>query len=339
MTESDKHQPGSQFSQNGPIERFTIPLNRIISIRINKAWSQRLFQDLTNFFMATWLDWLFIVIIGATAAGVWTAPHTFTRLFPVTAPDGTMYWPEISHPYVEPIFSPALAGVLAAIIPIAIFALAQLFQRSFTDFASAVLGLGYSMVTATCFQVILKKTIGGLRPHFLAVCQPVFPPQDGSSGAGYMNSMYTAEQLCAGDEKKIKSALESFPSGHATIAFAGFGYLAIYLFAHLHVRSPRRRGSYWRMLAVVAPLLFATYLTSTLVLGYHHFGTDVLAGAVIGWVMALFGYRMVFQGVLNSKRNILPYLRLREDGEGRLDSHAVAHEPMVYDLEGGQGPR
>lgn len=339
MAASEKYQSTPQLSQHGQTERFTIPLHRITSIKINKLWFQRLFQDLANFFIATWLDWLFIVIVGATAAGVWTAPHTFTRLFPVTAPDGTIYWPEISHPYIEPIFSPALAGILAAVIPIAIFAFAQLFQHSFTDFASAVLGLGYSMVTATCFQVILKKTIGGLRPHFLTVCEPVFPPQDGSIGTGYANSMYTAEQLCTGDKGKIRNALESFPSGHATIAFAGFGYLAIYMFAHLRVRSPSRRGSYWRMLAVVALLLFATYLASTLVLGYHHFGTDVLAGAFIGWVMALFGYRMVFQGLWDSKRNTMPYLKLREDGDGRLDSDDVAHEPMVRDLETGQASR
>lgn len=338
MAASEKYDPTPQLSQHGQIERFTIPFNRITSVTINSAWSQRLSQD-ANFFIATWLDWLFIVIIGATAAGVWTAPHTFTRLFPVTAPDGTIYWPDVSHPYVEPIFSSALAGVLAAIIPIVVFALAQLFQHSFTDFASAVLGLAYSMVTATSFQVILKKTIGGLRPHFLAVCEPVFPPRDGSAGTGYANSMFTAAQLCTGDAQKIRNALESFPSGHATIAFAGFGYLAIYLFAHLQVRNPRRRPSYWRMLAVVAPLLFATYLTGTLVLGCHHFGTDALAGAFIGWVMAFLGYRMVYRGVWDPERNTVPYLRLHEGDGDRLDSNLGRHEPMVYDLETGQTSR
>lgn len=240
---------------------------------------------------------------------VWVAPHTFTRLFLITSPTGEIYWPELAYPYLEPIFSAAAAGVIAALVPIASFALAQIWQQDFAQFGSAVLGLGYSMVTGTCFQVILKKTIGGLRPHFLAVCQPVLP-QD-LAGSGFQNVMYTAEQLCTGDPDRIKNALESFPSGHAQIAFSGFGYLAIWLFCHLRLNSPlRRRGSHWKMLLVVAPLLLATYLTSTLVLGYHHHPGDVLFGAFIGWIMAFLGYRTAFRGLWDSRWNTVPYLVL-----------------------------
>ena len=74
-------------------------------------------------------------------------------------------------------------------------------------------------------------------------------------------------------------------------------------------------------------------------LGYHHFGTDVLAGAFIGWVMAFFGYRMVFRGVRDWECNAVPLLRLRDEGtdgigiEGPESSHG--HGPMVDDLEVG----
>lgn len=119
--------------------------------------------------------------------------------------------------------------------------------------------------------------------------------------------MYKPEQICTGDPGRIQNALESFPSGHAQIAFAGFGYLAIYFFTHLRLNS-RDRPGYWRMLAIVAPLLIATYVTCTLVLGYHHHGHDVIFGALIGCIMAVFGYRMVFKVVLDSKLNDVPYL-------------------------------
>ena len=178
------------------------------------------------------------------------------------------------------------------------------------DFGSALLGLAYAMVTGTCFQVILKKTIGGLRPHFLSVCEPVIP--EGLIGVGFNNIMYTAEQVCTGDAKRIKNALESFPSGHAQIAFSGMGFLAIYLFAHLRITSlTRRRGSHWRLLLVVAPLLLSTYLASTLILGYHHHGADVIFGALIGWFMAFMGYRIVFHAILDPRWNTVPYLQLR----------------------------
>ena len=256
---------------------------------------------------------------------------TFTRQFPVTSPDNAIYWPSIAHPYVEPIFSSAAAGVLAALIPIICFALTQLWQQSFTDFASAVLGLAYSMVTGTCFQVILKKTIGGLRPHFLGVCKPVIP--EGLVGVGFQNVMYTAEEVCTGDAKEIRNALESFPSGHAEVAFAGFGYLAIYLFAHLRITSlTRRRGSHWRLLLVIAPLLLATYLASTLVLGYHHHAYDVFFGAFIGWFMAFMGYRTVFMGIFDGRWNTVPYLKLPpREGRGTGVKQSMGSEETAFD--------
>ena len=150
-------------------ERFQAPLHRIRTAfssgkhHTSNGWLSSQYHNLLSFFIATWLDWFTILVIGATAAGVWVAPHTFTRLFAVTDPSsGTIYWPELAYPYLTPIFSPAVAGIIAALIPIASFLVAQLWMHSFVDFGSAVLGLGYSMVTGTCFQVILKKTIGEL---------------------------------------------------------------------------------------------------------------------------------------------------------------------------------
>lgn len=232
----------------------------------------------------------------------------------------------MAYPYVTPVFSSVGAGVITAAVPIAIFALAQLWLHSFVHFASAVLGLAYSMVTGTCFQVILKKTIGGLRPHFLAVCEPMLPSVDDSTGVGFSGIMYTAEQVCTGDARRVENALESFPSGHATIAFAGLGYLAIYLFTHLRITSlGGRRGSHWKMLFVVAPLLLATYLTSTLVLRYHHHGYDVIAGALIGSFMAFMGYRMVFMGVFDARWNTVPYLKIRDgDDHRKPDTNAAS---------------
>lgn len=335
-------------------DRFVQPTRHVLSIRPNGAWFKHQARNLRDFFIVTWLDWLTFVIIGATAAGVsppshelsknaldsiepstdspsqvWVAPHTHNRLFPVTDPTSAVYWPSIAHPYIEPIFSPAAAGLLAALIPILSFALTQLWQQSFVDFASAVLGLAYSMVTGTCFQVILKKTIGGLRPHFLGVCKPVIP--DGLVGVGFEGIFYTADQVCTGNQKDIGNALESFPSGHAEVAFAGFGYLAIYLFAHLRITSlTRRRGSHWRMLLVVAPLLLATYLASTLVLGYHHHAYDVFFGAFIGWFMAFMGYRTVYMGVFDGRWNTVPYLKLPPGDGERGGKRSVGSEETAF---------
>lgn len=206
--------------------------------------------------------------------------------------------------------------------------------RSFADFGAAVLGLGYSLVTGTSFQIILKKTIGGFRPHFLDVCQPQLPPHNGA-GIGYQQEMYRIDQVCIGKDKwDIRNAMESFPSGHAEIVFAAFGFLTIYLFTHLKIgtredplQATGLHARYWRMLLVVVPIVFATYLSSTLVSGYQHHAHDVVFGALIGAVMAVFGYRMAYKGLLCEDMNTVPYLDLgkSEDAEqaGRPEDSPV----------------
>lgn len=242
--------------------------------------------------------------------------------------DGTIVYPQFSYPYVTPIFSPAGAGLIAGLVPLACILIAQLWYRSVFDAGNAILGLAYSMSAGCLFQVVLKKTIGGLRPHFLSVCEPVIP--QGVSGSGFQNIMFTVAQVCTGDIDKINNALESFPSGHSQIAWSGLGYLAIYLFTHLRIQSRSRRPSHWKVMFTLAPILLATYLTSTLVLGYHHNGYDVIFGTLIGIVTALLGYRAVFMSVHDQRWNYIPSRRweakksseIEVDVEqGRRDSH------------------
>jgi diacylglycerol diphosphate phosphatase / phosphatidate phosphatase len=303
--------------------RFQAGIRPLRTIPFDKPAFQNLVTNLRLWFLATWLDWLFLILAGASAAAVWVIPHNHNRLFPITfSESGDIVWPEVAFPYVEPIFDSTVAGILCTAIPIVSMLIAQIWVRNFLDFANGCLGLVYALVTGTLFQVVLKKVIGGLRPHFLAVCEPRIPI-DRSLGQGFQGIMFTVDQICTGDKDKIDNAIESFPSGHSNIAWAGLGYLAIYLWAHLGIRSiSRRRPSYWRMLMVVSPLFFATYIASTLALGYHHHGYDIIFGSLIGMVMAVFGYRMMFASVLNPRGNTVPLIR----GEGdQVDDEERVH--------------
>lgn len=313
-------------------QRFREGTRPIRTIPFTATAFSALFRNLQLWFTNTWLDWLFLVLAGASAAAAWVVPVGHDRLFPISFFEGSgdVVWPEVAFPYVEPIFDSTAAGILCAAIPIISMLIVQVWIRSFLDFANGCLGLVYALVTGTLIQVTLKKTIGGLRPHFLAVCEPMLPPRDGSPGHGFQGLMFTVDQVCTGDMKKIDNALQSFPSGHSNIAFAGLGYLSIYLFARLGVRSiSRRRPGFWRMLMVVAPIFFATYIASTLVLGYHHHGYDVVFGSLIGIFMAFFGYRMVFASVLNSALNTIPLVRgsddTKEDEEMAMQNLDGAH--------------
>ena len=221
---------------------------------------------------------------------------------------------------------------MAGFVPLGVILIAQIWERSFFDFAHAILGLVYSLATGTLFQVVLKKTIGGLRPHFLTVCEPVIPDNYETIGVGFQNIMFHVSEVCTGDQSRIDNAIESFPSGHSNIAFAGLGYLAIYLFAHLRIQSLRRRASYWKMGFVFLPVLFATYLTSTLVLGYHHHGYDVIFGSLIGIVMAFFSYRMVFSSIHDPRWNTVPRRRFEQE-----ERNVGVPKSGVRDEEGGVG--
>jgi diacylglycerol diphosphate phosphatase/phosphatidate phosphatase len=90
--------------------------------------------------------------------------------------NGNIVYPEFAYPLHKEIVPIRAAALLAALVPILIILIMQIRIRSFWDVNNAILGLLYSLITATVFQVMLKCLIDGLRPHFLAVCDPDVPP-------------------------------------------------------------------------------------------------------------------------------------------------------------------
>jgi membrane-associated phospholipid phosphatase len=88
---------------------------------------------------------------------------------------------------------------------------------------------------------MIKIFIGGLRPHFLSVCKPI-PVQHPATP----NSVdwVTAEDVCTADTKDLYEVQMSFPSGHAYAAFAGFGFLSLWLNAKFKTFGPSRRSGF-----------------------------------------------------------------------------------------------
>jgi len=157
------------------------------------------------------------------------------------------------------------------------------------------LGLLYSLISAAVFQVFVKWLIGGLRPHFLAVCQPNIPAEGQPSGNGFRQIMYQRD-VCTGDQDEIDDSLESFPSGHSTAAFAGFVFLYLYLNAKLKVWS-NYHPAMWKLIVTYMPILGATLIGGALTIDEYHNWYDIVAGATIGTVFAFSSYRMVYASV------------------------------------------
>jgi diacylglycerol diphosphate phosphatase/phosphatidate phosphatase len=129
----------------------------------------------------------------------------------------------------------------------------------------------------------------------------------------------------------------SFPSGHSAAAFAGFGFLALYLNARLKIigrhqassplsntpSTPRHaqeeyiadqdkavRTPNWKLLVWMLPWLVALLIAGSKVRdGWHH-PIDVVFGAVVGTLFAHIAFGCVFRGVYDGRVNHLP-----RDGE------------------------
>lgn len=261
----------------------------------------------------TWKDVLTMAIMGAIGLGVYFAHPAPTRSFPVTFQDGEVVYPDFAYPLRKNIIPIWAAALLAALVPIVVILAMQIRVRSFWDVNNAIMGLLYSLITAAVFQVFLKWLIGGLRPHFLAVCKPALP-NGIEIGTGYRQIMYD-RSICTGDRDEIDDSLESFPSGHSTAAFAGFIFLYLYLNAKLKVFS-NYHPAMWKLVAVYAPVLGATLIAGSLTIDEFHNWYDCVAGAIIGTVMAFSAYRMVYASVWDFRFNHIPLNRYASFGYG-----------------------
>jgi len=255
----------------------------------------------------TWLDIVTMAAMGAVGLGVYEAHPAPSRSFPVFFQDGEIVYPQFAYPLRHEIVPIWAAALLAALVPIFVMLMMQIRIRSFWDVNNGVIGLLYSLITAAVFQVFLKWLIGGLRPHFLAVCKPYIPNAALETGNGFRQIMYD-RSICTGDPDEIDDSLESFPSGHSTAAFAGFIFLYLYLNAKLKVWS-NYHPAMWKLIAIYAPVLGATLIAGALTIDEYHNWYDCLAGAIIGTVMAFSAYRMVYASIWDWRTNHIPLNR------------------------------
>lgn len=292
------------------------------------SWNTR--PTFGSWIKATALDIVTMAVMGAIGLGVYMADPAPSRSFPVVFQDGEIVYPEFAYPLRNEIVPIYAAALLAFFIPFIVFLIVQIRARSFWDVNNATIGLLYSLIAAAVFQVFIKWLIGGLRPHFLAVCKPVIPDEflnvvgqaddgnefgsaRGNVANGYRQIMFD-RSICTGDQKEINDSLESMPSGHTTAAFAGFVFLYLYLNAKLKVFS-NYHPAMWKLIALYAPLLGAVLIGGALTIDEYHNWYDILAGALIGTIMAFSSYRMVYASVWDFRFNHIPLLR---------------HAPFVY---------
>lgn len=237
------------------------------------------------------VDFLCILLVGVPCLLLWVAGDPFFRGF--FCDDESL-----RHPYRDSTLPTWALLIVSYTLPAIIFSLVETsrLKRSATFTSSRFLRELYSVMGIFVFGSLVnqlltdtsKYTIGRLRPHFLAVCNPNI---SFSSACGPSSGpLYITEFGCQGEEgveegvseERIRDARLSFVSGHASLSVYSMSFSVLYLQARMGSRDFRLV----KPLIQVGCVFFAFFTSLSRVSDYKHHPEDVAGGALLGFVVS-----------------------------------------------------
>ncbi|EPS44939.1 hypothetical protein H072_1025 [Dactylellina haptotyla CBS 200.50] len=316
------------------------------------------------------LDWVFVIgfaILGGFLGNMDGARRPFNP-----------YDPAFSFPYHGDTVSVVVLGIVAIAGPAAITLLCCLlapraalpalanypnapsslvWKHKLLNWNRAWLALGLTDALAFFVSNCLKNVFGKPRPHMISVCQPdwakvaniVKTTRTGPDGIFAFNPLVTSDICTTTDHDKLSEAFRSFPSGHATMSFAGLTFLSLFFYStlvltlsdtsisklpfsihdtHKRADSPsnekdsRERASKLHppslpllsFVVVISFFCLALWIGATRYLDFKHAGIDVFAGACLGFFSAICGtwwYAMPAAGGVAKGRMRAGYREMR----------------------------
>ncbi|XP_063540684.1 phospholipid phosphatase 2-like isoform X1 [Cydia strobilella] len=203
--------------------------------------------------------------------------------------------PALSYPHVGDTFSLSLVGAVTVIVPFIILWAVETSLHRDDEYSLKKSRLSTSAKTAALiykdyiygavFNLIIleviKCVVGSPRPTFFELCKPdKLETCEGST--------YVTQYKCTSDYSQYLriDAIRSFPSGHSSLSVYCGLFLAWYL---------QRRAFSWHSRSVlIVPLVqavclgYAAVCSLTRVSDHRHHWYDVLAGASMGLLSALY---------------------------------------------------
>jgi len=172
-----------------------------------------------------------------------------------------------------------------------------------------IFGLILAIIAGNAVTDVLKLSVGRLRPDFLSRCQ------------------WNGEQ-CIGIPAVVAEGRRSFPSGHATIAFAGMSYLAFYiagrcrLFHKNHMWQTKLIGA----ISVLVSLTIATCIGYSRVYDHWHYVTDVIMGSGMGILSASCCYIRHFYWITSNYAGISKWSVKKNQKDDELSIELGSYE-------------
>ncbi|KAJ4765491.1 hypothetical protein LUZ62_075866 [Rhynchospora pubera] len=221
-------------------------------------------------------DWLTLILLIAILTLLSTGPPFYRFV-------GKDMMTDLKYPHKPNTVPPWAIPVISIVCPVVIILGIFVHRRDVYDLHQAILGLLFSVVITGVITDAIKNAVGRPRPDFFWRCFP-----DGKE----VYDQSTGEVICHGIAKVMNDGHKSFPSGHTSYAFAGLGFVSLYLSGK--IKAFDRRGHVSKLCIVFLPLLVASLVGISRVSDYRHHWQDVFVGGLLGFLVGIFCYLHFF---------------------------------------------
>ncbi|KAJ2090596.1 hypothetical protein IW138_002604 [Coemansia sp. RSA 986] len=275
-------------------------------------------------------DWIIIIVINI-AGGLFGMLGPRHRQFSLE--DRSIQY--TSHSSYVPDFVPPLVAYVSPIVCALVF---LVFRRgNWHDFHCTFLGIFMAMGLNNVATNVLKNAVGRPRPDFISRCLPSITQNPALQLVDYRVCTQT-------DLKVLHEGMRSFPSGHASLAFCGLTFTALYLASHFRYND--MRGHAYKSIVFYVPLFCAALIAVSRTADYHHHWQDVLAGSAMGMFIGWFGYRTYFPPVFDPRvlsdrpyPSRIPKRSTRYDNILPVDQDPYQMGTPVYSTNDGESQR
>lgn len=144
---------------------------------------------------------------------------------------------------------------------------------------TAVLASLFSTAASALSTNVFKVTVGRPRPDFFYRCWP-----DGVAKFTDLGTNGLRTPDCSPNSHDVEDGYKSFPSGHTSWSFGAFMFLSLYLY---HFIRPSGATDSLDIFVAIIPLMVAAWVGMTRIIDNKHNASDVVAGGLLGSMIAL----------------------------------------------------